>query len=199
MSERIDRRIGGSQALLWTLVAILAVAAGAGLFIWLRPGAGGLSRNQPAQAAPQPAKPARPDEPLTVTLYYPVDGMLSGAPAPVRRQPDTQSQAREALTALFSDPRTQQSALFREVGFREFFLDASGTGYVDLTIVPPNGVKASAWEELLALHAVVNTLTQNFEEIRQVRFLIGGKEALTLAGHIDLSRKFEKRMDLVKQ
>ena len=56
-----------------------------------------------------------------------------------------------------------------------------------------------SWEELLALYAMVNTLSQNFEEIRQVRFLVDGREAQTLAGHIELSRKFTKRMDLVKQ
>jgi hypothetical protein len=46
---------------------------------------------------------------------------------------------------------------------------------------------------------MVNTLSQNFEEIRQVRFLVDGREVQTLAGHIELSRKFTKRMDLVKQ
>jgi hypothetical protein len=40
---------------------------------------------------------------------------------------------------------------------------------------------------------------QNFDEIKQVRFLLNGKEAQTLAGHVDLSRTFTKRMDLVRQ
>jgi hypothetical protein len=60
-------------------------------------------------------------------------------------------------------------------------------------------VRASAWEEQLAIYALVNTLLQNFEEIKQVVLLLDGGEAQTLAGHMDLSRTFTKRMDLVKQ
>jgi hypothetical protein len=41
-------------------------------------------------------------------------------------------------------------------------------------------------------------LVQNVPEVRQVRFLVDGREVQTLAGHIDLSRSFGKRTDLVK-
>ena len=46
---------------------------------------------------------------------------------------------------------------------------------------------------------MVNTVMQNFYEIKGVRFLVNGREAQTLAGHVDLSGKFQKRMDLVQQ
>jgi hypothetical protein len=49
------------------------------------------------------------------------------------------------------------------------------------------------------MYAMVNTLMQNFEEIREVAFLVDGRQAPTLAGHMDLSRRYGKRMDLVKQ
>ncbi len=198
MSERIDRRINGSRSLIWLLVAIFAVAA-AGVFVWLRLNAPNPQQNQTAQAPSLLAQPARPAEPLTITLYYPADGALATGTAAVTRQPDPQAQAREALGAALADPRVLQTAVFRELKIRELFLDASGTAYVDLSSAQQNGVTASAWEELLAIYSMVNTLRQNFEEIKQVRFLLEGKEAQTLAGHMDLSRKFDKRMDLVKQ
>jgi hypothetical protein len=59
-------------------------------------------------------------------------------------------------------------------------------------------LKASVEGELLAVYALVNSLTQSIPEVRQVRFLLDGREAQTLAGHIDLSRSFVKRTDLVK-
>ncbi len=193
MSERIDRGIGGNRWVLWTLAALLA--AGAGVFAWQR-----MSAPAHPQAAPAPAaQTARPDEPLAVTLYYPADGMLAAAPAGVVRQASTQALAREALAALLAESHAAQSAVIRGLRLRAFFLDAAGTGYVDLAVVQPGGAKASAQDELLALYAMVNVLTQNFEEIRRVRFLLEGKETQTLAGHIDLSGAFEKRMDLVKQ
>ena len=199
MSERIDRRINGRRSLIWLLVAIFAVVAAVGVFVWLRLNAPNPQQNQAAQASSSLAQPMRADEPLAITLYYPVDGALATGTASIKRRPDPQAQAREALSVVFADQRVLQAAVFRDMKIKELFLDASGTAYVDLSPVQQNSIKASAWEELLAIYSMVNTLAQNFEEIKQVRFLLEGKEAQTLAGHMDLSRKFEKRMDLMKQ
>jgi hypothetical protein len=89
--------------------------------------------------------------------------------------------------------------VLRDIRLRAFYLDASGTAYIDLAAGLKKDVLASAWEEQLALYAMVNTLLRNFEEIKQVLFLFEGGEAQTLAGHMDLSRTFTKRMDLVRQ
>ncbi len=194
MSEKFDRRIEGSRWVLWALAVLLAAAAG--FFAWQRlsaPPAPPAILQAPAQ------QPARPDEPFAVTLYIPADGILAASRSTVVRQPSTQTLAREALDALFADKRAAQSPVFTGLKLRAFFLDAAGTGYVDLSPVQVNGARAPAWDELLAIYAMVDTLTQNFDEVRQVRFLLDGREVQTLAGHIDLSRTFEKRMDLVKQ
>jgi glutamate-1-semialdehyde aminotransferase len=93
-----------------------------------------------------------------------------------------------------------QSPVLRELRLRALYLDASWTATVDLAAASPNQneIRASAEEELLAVYALVNTLTQNFPEVRQVRILMDGREAQTLAGHIDLTRAYVKRTDLVK-
>lgn len=199
MSERIDRRIKDNRSLVWLLVAIFAVVAVAGVFVWLRLSVPNPRPDQATQAQSLLAQPARLGEPLAITLYYPADGALATGTALVKRQPDPQTQAREALGVVFSDQHVLQAAVFRDLKIRAFFLDASGTAYVDLSPAHQSGVTASAWEELLAIYTMVNTLTQNFEEIKQVHFLVEGKEAQALAGHVDLLRKFDKRMDLVKQ
>ncbi len=198
MSEKIDRRIGGSL-LPWVLVAVFAAAAVAGFLVWSRLGAVPADSTTAQLAAAAATQPARADEPLSMTIYCPVEGALAAGTVAVNRLPDAQSQAREALASLFADPRAAQSALFKEIKVRQLFLDASGTAYVDLSLLKQGGPAASAGEELLAIYAVVDTLAQNFEEIREVRFLVDGREAQTLAGHIDLTRKFEKRMDFVRQ
>ena len=194
MSERIDRRIPGSALLPIVAVALLA-ALSVGGFLWWR------MRAAPAtNATQQPVAAAlRLNEPLVITLSVPVDGLLAAVQAPVTRQPDTQSLAREALAALFADPTGSQAPVLKDLRLRGVYLDAAGTGYIDLAPVEQREVRASVWEELIALYAMVNTLSQNFEEIKQVRFLVDGREVQTLAGHIELSRKFTKRMDLVKQ
>lgn len=189
-----------SNRLLLGVVIILAtIVASGGIMLWMR-----MPSNDTVQ------KPALQDqklahqqfllnEPLPITLYYPHEGMLAAGSAVVKRQPDTQSLARAALAALFADQRATLEPVLRDIRLRELFIDAAGTAYVDLTPGPQKDVRASAWEEQLAIYALVNTLLQNFEEIKQVELLLDGREAQTLAGHMDLSRTFTKRMDLVKQ
>lgn len=199
MPERADRRIGHNRLLFGVVVIIFAVAAAAGVYIWSLMRSPGVPQNTAVPGQPALAQPSRPDEPLMITLYFPSDGMLASGSVAVKRQPDGQSQAREILTAVFGDQRAAQTALLKDVRLRELYLDASGTAYVDLAPGPQKEIRASAWEELTAIYAVVNTLMQNIEEIKHVRVLLDGREAQTLAGHIDLARTFGKRMDLVKQ
>lgn len=198
MSEKIDRRIGNNGLWVMMAIVILVVAGAAGFSIWLNM-AGRSASPALEQAEPPPAQPVRSDEPLTVTLFVSGNGFLSTGSIAVKRQPDTQTQAREALTTALADLRAVQSPVLKELKLRGLFIDSGGTAYVDLAPLPQTGIRSSALEELLAIYAVVNTLGQNFEEIKQVRFLVDGKEAQTLAGHIDLSRTFTKRTDLVKQ
>ncbi len=143
--------------------------------------------------------PVRFDEPLAVTLEVPGDGSLAAQNTTVKRQPDTQAQAREVLAALLSDPRAARSPVLTGLRLRALYIDADGTAFVDLVAQSAGGVKASAGEELAGLYAVINTLIRNFDEIRRVRFLLDGREAQTLAGHIDLTRTFTRRTDLIRQ
>jgi hypothetical protein len=177
---------------------VLAAAAG-GWYFWTRAHVPNQAQTAPQEAeSPLDRLPFRA-EPLSVTFYYPVDGMLVAGTASASRQPDLQSQAREALAAVFLDERAAQAPVLRDLKLRALYLDRQGTAYVDLTSVLQQSVKASAWDEQLAMYAMVNTLMQNFEEIREVAFLVDGRQAPTLAGHMDLSRRYGKRMDLVKQ
>ena len=185
--------------LLALAVGLVALVAAVLLFFWARAKTPEPARGQAEQGARQLIQPAFRNEPLMVTLYYPLDGMLTPASAPAKRQPDLQAQAREALLAVFQDQRAAQATVLRDVKLRAFYLDGQGTAYIDLASGREQAVRASAWDEQLALYAMVNTLSQNFEEIKQVVFLVDGRDAQTLAGHLDLSRKYSKRMDLVRQ
>jgi Sporulation and spore germination len=196
MSERTDRRIR-SDRLLLALIVLLVAAAGAGGYLWLGAGA-----QQSVAKAAQERHPIAPadlrDEPVTVTLFLPQDGWLAAQPAGVKRQPDVQLQAREAVLALLEDPPSAQIPVLRDMKFKAFYCDASGTAYIDLSPVQKD-VRASAEDEFLAIYSLVNTVLQNFDELQKVRILLDGNEAQTFAGHMDLSRAFTKRTDLVKR
>jgi len=198
MSERSARSAGGGRlpALVLVIGFIVAAAAGGG-YLWYR-SAGGLQPSPVPAQVPQPAPAARPDEPVPVTLFVPANGLLDAVAAGARRQPEVQLEAREAVTAVLSGEPGSKAAVLKELRLRALYLEPAGMAVVDLSPVGQKEVHASAWEELLAVYAVVNTLTQNFPEVRQVRLLMDGREAQTLAGHIDLTRSFAKRTDLVR-
>jgi len=185
--------------LLILVLGIFLIAGACGAYLWMRTYDTDNARKSNEGAPQSLAQPAFRNEPITITVYYPVNGILLAGAVSVKRQPDTQAQARETLAAAFSDQRAAQTAVFRDIRLRAFYLDGQGTAYIDLAPSHLRDISASAWEEFLALSAMVNTVMQNFDEIKQVRFLMDGREAQTLAGHIDLSRTFTKRMDLVKQ
>jgi len=199
MLEKADRRIQGSNRVLIVLITVLSAFAFTGLYLWSRmdapmPGA----PPETPRAAEQPA--VSPAEALPVMMYFPAGGALIPETVRVTRQYDAQSQAREAVSALLMSPRAWQAPVLKNLRLAALYLDTSGTAYVDLT---PAGrdrdFRGSVGDELLAIYSMVNTLTQNFEEVKQVHFLIDGRESETLAGHIDLTDSFRARTDLARQ
>ncbi len=198
MYERIDRRIRDKRLLFVLIVGVVFIASVGGLLLWGWMHGPEAGQKVAGQSANQLIQPAIRNEPLAVTLYYPLDGLLVAGAASVKRYPDTQAQARETLFALLQDQRAAQASVLRDIKLRAFFLDSQGTAYIDLAPVQ-QPVRGSGWDEQLAIYAIVNTLMQNFEEIKQVKFLMDGRDAGTLAGHMDLSRKFSRRVDLVRQ
>jgi len=184
------------------LVVTLSLLALGGLFIWMRTGPRALPQSRPDGTRQQIAqvRTFRTDEPLRIVVYCPSGGMLAAESAAVRRQPDTQSQAREAASALLASPCVVQARVLSALRLNALYLNSSGAAYVDLSAAASGqDGTGSAWDEILAVYAIVNTLTQNFEDIKRVHILVNGKETQTLAGHIDISVPFTKRMELVKQ
>jgi hypothetical protein len=200
MSARSDRSEPGSGRLIVAVMAVILVAAGAGGFYWFSvAGAPRPTATAPVETQPAPP-PARPDEPFPATLFLPADNRLAAVPVAVKRQPDAQLQAREVVAALLDDKQTGRAAVLKELRLRALFVDSAGTAFLDLgpRAAAQKEMRSSVEDELLALYALVNTVTQNIPEVRQVRIIVDGREAQTLAGHIDLSRSFVKRTDLVK-
>ena len=194
MSERSDRSIGTSRMFIALVLFAVVVVTAAGGYLWLRSGQGG---GPSAEQQPPPTGAAdRPDAPLSVVLFLPVENALVQTAAGIRRQPELQLEARAAAEAVLASERASQAPVLRDLRLRALYLDAAGTAFVDL--VAGKEMRGGVRDELLAVYALVNTLTQNFPEVKQVRFLLDGREAPTLAGHLDLSRAFVKRTDLVK-
>jgi spore germination protein GerM len=81
---------------------------------------------------------------------------------------------------------------------RAAYLLPDGTAFVDLggpTLT--QGWGTGSHEELIAVYAVVQTVTANFPEAKRVRILVNGEPAETLAGHVDIARSLAPMPSLI--
>ncbi len=74
------------------------------------------------------------------------------------------------------------------------FITPAEVAYLDFAAGSFSNHPGGAGAELLSIYSIVNTLVLNVDGIRSVKFLIGGREAVTLAGHSDLRFPFEVDM-----
>ena len=132
-----------------------------------------------------------------VALYFGDGGgrFLSAEQRVLDQPANTAAAARRLVEALIKGPvRAGIRTLPEDAVLRALFVAPDGVAYVDFNADAfdhhPGGIET----ELLSIYSVVNTLVLNLDEIRQVKFLVGGQEAVTLAGHVDLSRPFQADM-----
>lgn len=136
-----------------------------------------------------------------VQLYYETPRMLL-APEPRNVSlPESPAAAIPVVvTEMLKGPSTKN--FFRifpqDTTLRGAYLLPGGTVVVDL-----GGETLSAgWgtgshDEILAAYSLVQTLTENFTEVRSVRIVINGSPAETLAGHISLARSLTPKAALL--
>lgn len=141
------------------------------------------------------------DIPTRVTLYLASEAppaLLVAREAEIPLSTEPVLRAKQVLQALLSaSPKSQASIIPEDARVREVFLGPDGTAYVDFSPEFATHTMSGIESELLAVFAVVNTLTANVSEIQQVKILINGQETETLAGHVDLDRLYVADLSLV--
>ena len=136
-----------------------------------------------------------------VHVYF-ADKNLRFLSAEERVVPDTGDPVdlgKQIMMALLQGPR---SNLMRTipVGTRlnALFVAADGTGYVDLSEAVTEKHPGGSKSEMLTIYSIVNSLVLNISEVKTVKILIAGKEAWTLAGHVDIRFPFKAEMLLIR-
>lgn len=79
-----------------------------------------------------------------------------------------------------------KTAVADNIQFNDIYLKDS-TVYVDFK---SEGLNGGSLQESMLITQIVETLTDSFSEVKDVRLLIDGKEGETLMGHIDISQPF---------
>ena len=181
-------------------VAVLGI----GLLIWaLGGGVERLVSPQPEAggATAEPAAPAAGVPRITATLFY---GSADGqALVPVRQEvalaEGIMPQGREILNAqLQGAPAPYVSVIPDGTLLRAFYVTGRGEGFVDLSLEASSRHPGGSSAELLTVYAIVNAVTANLPGVQRVQILIDGREADTLAGHVDLRRPLQQDLSLVR-
>ena len=150
----------------------------------------------PGAATPAPAAPASVPH-IIATLYYASsDGRsLAAVKREVPLADGARAQGREILISqLGPAPVPYVSLTPPATKLRAFYVTDRGDAFVDLTSEISTEHPGGSTRELLTVQAIVNAVTANLSAVQRVQILIDGKEADTLAGHVDLRRPFERRL-----
>jgi hypothetical protein len=148
------------------------------------------------------AAPAASVAHIIATLYYGTpDGQgLAAVKREVPLGEGPREQGRQILESeLEAAPAPYLSLIPRGTTLRAFYITDRGDAFVDLSAEAATLHPGGSTNELLTVYAIVNAVTANLSSVERVQILIDGRQADTLAGHVDLRRPFERDTVLVRE
>jgi spore germination protein GerM len=188
--KRRDLLLYGGLASLLTIALVVLFFVGPG---WLT-----STSPETAETAPAPSEERK----IRARLFFVSEEgtRLSAVEQEVTYGEGTVEQAKRIVEAQIATPTPPlASAIPPGTRLKGLFLTPSGDAYVDLTPEVRANHPGGTTSEILTVYALVNALTSNLPAITGVQILIDGKEADTLAGHLDLRRPIEHDSQWVTQ
>ena len=155
----------------------------------------------PVAAASTPAAPAETPH-IAATLFYAAPE--GDALIPVRREvplaEGIEAQGRQILIGqLAPAPEPHVSPIPPGTTLRAFYVTERGDAFVDLSSEVSSAHPGGSLTELLTVHAIVNAVIANLPAVQRVQITVDGKEADTLAGHVDIRRPLLRDASLVRE
>lgn len=188
----------GRRAAIAAAILALAIAAAWVLFVglprWYGPHA-------PSEAGPGAATPAGPERKIKATLYFVSEDGLSlvGVEREVPFGEAVVDQARRIVEAQIAEPPAPLGPPVPPgTLLRTLFITERGDAFVDLNRDVSAKHTGGSLDELFTVYAIVDSLTVNLPAITRVQILIEGKEADTIAGHVDIRHPLQKNLKWVK-
>ena len=150
----------------------------------------------PAAAADKPAVPK-----IKAILYFASEDGLHLVPTE-REVPLAEgavAQARSILEAQLSAeaPAPLVTTIPKGAALRGIFVSERNEVFVDLDPAIRASHPGGTQQELMTVYTIVNAILTNLPDLQEVQILIGGQEADTLAGHVDLRRPLRKNDAIV--
>ena len=184
------------------MAVVFAVVLFTGLSRLLSRPAPGTAVVDPAPAPAAPPPPAAPAVPkIKATLYFASEDGLRLVPIErdVPLAEGAVAQARLILEAQLGAeaPPPLVSTIPKGALLRGVFVSQRNEVFVDLDPAIRTAHPGGTFQELLTVYTIVNAVLTNLPDLHEVQILIGGQEADTLAGHVDLRRPLRKNESLI--
>jgi hypothetical protein len=130
------------------------------------------------------------DPPMQVKIFFPGseagEVILAAEDLMIFRSAELVNRAKQVLQKVLEGPTL--AGLFpsvpKDTKLLEVFIDDAGVAYVDFSDPLSANHPGGMLNEQATVYSIVNSLTYNLPEIRQVKILVGGAEKETLAGHL---------------
>ena len=104
---------------------------------------------------------------------------------------DPVERSKQLLLALIANaPAPERRTLPADTTLLAFYIQPDGTAIADFSDALQQETPSGIVSEQMAVDSIAQTLGANVNAIRQLKILIHGQEAETLAGHLDLSGLF---------
>ena len=159
-------------------------------FFWFLKSHGTLKKNESLHSANNSPLFETGDKPEKVFIktVEMASGKFFNLSATIYQSKSRVNQMRQVLLGFLNGPRSGKLQVPVPEGLKvnEFYFTPRGLAVVDVSTagIPPGSF--GFYEEVLFIRGLIETLSQNFFEIKQVRVLVDGKESPTLAGQYAL-------------
>jgi spore germination protein GerM len=137
-----------------------------------------------------------------VTLYFSGEkgDYLTGEKREISNKGDAQEEAKEIIDELIKGPTGK---LIRTLPPRTKLLslqiDERGVANVNFDNALSRDHPGGSSAEIMTVYSIVNSLTLNFPQIKEVQILIEGEKGGSIKGHLALDRPILSKTDLIKK
>jgi spore germination protein GerM len=128
------------------------------------------------------------DPPMDVKLFFTAasgDPLLTTEDAMIFKSGEVANRAKQILQKLQEGPHSE--AMFpsmpKDTKVQDLFISEHGTAFINFSNTITTNHPGGVINELATIYSIVDSLTYNLPEIKEVKILIGGVEKETLAGH----------------
>jgi sporulation and spore germination protein len=128
------------------------------------------------------------DPPMNVKLFFPAvsgEPLLTTEDGTIFQSSEIENRAKQILQKLQEGPHNTSMvpSLPKDTKAQDFFISEEGVAFINFSNTISTNHPGGVLNELGTIYSVVDSLTYNLPEVKEVKILIGGVEKETLAGH----------------